>query len=71
MSSLVIEQTRFVYGPTDQPIDRPTDRPTYAKQYTPASSNITYNNKYINCQVAVLSLIEQDIIYKILRVVEH
>ena len=25
MSSLVIDRTRFVYGPTDQPTERPTD----------------------------------------------
>ena len=25
MSSLVIDQTRFVYGPTDLPTDGPTD----------------------------------------------
>ena len=31
ISSLVIDRTRFVYGPTD----RPTDGPTFAKQYTP------------------------------------
>ena len=31
MGSLVIDRTRFVYGPTD-------DRPTCSKQYTPSSS---------------------------------
>ena len=46
MSSLVIDQTRFVYGWTDGW----TDGPTCAKQYTPSSSKggiiiiITNNN---------------------------
>ena len=34
ISSLVIDRTRFIYGPTY----RPTDGPTFAKQYTPPSS---------------------------------
>ena len=33
-SSIVIDWTRLVYGPTDGRAYRPTDRPTCAKQYT-------------------------------------
>ena len=41
MSSLVIDQTRFVYGPTDQR----TYRPTCAKQYNPTPSKGGINIK--------------------------
>ena len=36
MSSLIIDRTRFVYGPTYLPKDQPTS----AKQYAPTSSKV-------------------------------